>query len=507
MRFPVFLSSLALGLTAAVLVSAQTPKKEPELPAKNEPPGRVKPPLPSPYEIAFRASPSAAPVPATRYSLFPRLRDRVPGNAATDYLQALSARPQRQRNPEESHKLQEQIDAWLRADLDKFPIEEVREHLEKREAVLHSLDRAALRERCDWGLDSKLIPLSHDEVMKSVDGYNELADNYQRLRIRMNLAGNDFAEAARNIAAGLRMSKDVAEGPTLVHLLVGAGLELRLVSSINQWIGRPDAPNLYWSLTTLPQPLIDPRPALEGELLRSKSLLGIRELEEGPVASERANQLLNELMSSSQDGSEGFFSRLCQIASATTHYVDAKRELIAFGWSATDLKAMPPAQVVILRAWAVRRAMHDELAKCFVLPYPQALAEFARVQNNAKKQLEAKDVDPFVVRLAMEGYAFEKVFNQYARNQRQFAGLRAIEAVRLHAASNHGLPPKQLADINIVSVPDDPFTGKPFGYRSEGTSFTLEASAPTGEVPTVANSFRYTIEFPGGKPQSMKALP
>jgi len=31
------------------------------------------------------------------------------------------------------------------------------------------------------------------------------------------------------------------------------------------WIGRSDAPNLYWSLTALPRPLIDLRKELEVE--------------------------------------------------------------------------------------------------------------------------------------------------------------------------------------------------------------------------------------------------
>ena len=36
-------------------------------------------------------------------------------------------------------------------------------------------------------------------------------------------------------------------------------------NQVQQFIQQPDAPNLYWALSTLPRPLVDMRPGAEAE--------------------------------------------------------------------------------------------------------------------------------------------------------------------------------------------------------------------------------------------------
>lgn len=64
----------------------------------------------------------------------------------------------------------------------------------------------------------------------------------------------------------------------------------------------------------------------------------------------------------------------------------------------------------------------------------------------------------------------------HARLARELAALRTVEAVRLHAAAHAGQPPAELAKIDLVPVPADPVTGKPFGYRIDGKTFVLEST-------------------------------
>ena len=42
------------------------------------------------------------------------------------------------------------------------------------------------------------------------------------------------------------------------------------------------------------------------------------------------------------------------------------------------------------------------------------------------------------------------------RTERRIALLRAVEAIRMHAAGHGGMPPTSLAEVNVVPVPGDP---------------------------------------------------
>ena len=61
----------------------------------------------------------------------------------------------------------------------------------------------------------------------------------------------------------------------------------------------------------------------------------------------------------------------------------------------------------------------------------------------------------------------------------QVAGLRTLEALRMHAAANGGRLPNSLADVSVVPVPISPASGKPLAYRLDGEVAILEVpSAP-----------------------------
>jgi hypothetical protein len=60
------------------------------------------------------------------------------------------------------------------------------------------------------------------------------------------------------------------------------------------------------------------------------------------------------------------------------------------------------------------------------------------------------------------------------------AGLRVIEAIRMHAAATGSLP-KSLGEIKAVPVPANPVTGKPFAYSLQGETATLEIDAAEPE--------------------------
>ena len=67
----------------------------------------------------------------------------------------------------------------------------------------------------------------------------------------------------------------------------------------------------------------------------------------------------------------------------------------------------------------------------------------------------------------------------------------------MHMAAHGGKPPKALADVTVVPVPEDPHTGKPFDYTMEGMTFTLTGPPPAGQQPTTNNCIRYEVTVRG----------
>jgi hypothetical protein len=487
-------------LFALSAAAAQTPGVVPQKDVAKHAPPQPNPPAPSPRVIPLTVSATPAPVPALRYELLPKLRDRTPGNAALEYRRAGLVRPAWPSDPGESRRQNDMLDEWQAMPLDQLPVREVRHFLNAYGPMFKALDQAARSEVCDWQLRRHLSADTFGAVLPEIQTFREMT-RFQLIRIRADLAANDFDAAARGLAAGLRLGKDVGEGSTLIQMLVGVAVTSVFIGGTEQWVGRPEAPNLYWALTALPRPFIDPRPALEGEIAFVENTFpGLRELEKGPVSADRANEVLGQVLGTLRrlEGPElpdelAAIGRLGVVAYAGLHAADATKQLIALGRPAEEVEKMPPAQIVLLRAVAVYRAAFDEQAKCFGLPFHQGQPELDRARERVNQMTKGKDADPLVRMFALTLPAIEKVYFAHGRVDRWLAGLRAVEAVRLHAAASGGKPPKALTDITLVPVPDDPYTGKPFEYAVSGNTFTLTAPPPPGWDPNPAWSFRYEV--------------
>ncbi len=413
-----------------------------------------------------------------------------------DYYRAYLLRPSWPRDPKEGAALQEKLIAWEESSVEKLPVAEVKKYLQQYALSFRALDSAAKADRCDWEFASKVSVQNIEPLLAEVQTYRELA-RFQKLRVRVALAENDFESALRDIRTGVRLGKDVGEGPTLINALVGIAIASIFLNELEQMVQRPNAPNVYWALTTLPHPLIDPRPSLEGEGRIFDNLFpNAKQLEKGPVSAERANALLDEMLTAfSTMGAvvpNGGVGALPLAAFVALNAPGARKQLAELGWAAAVIEKMPPAQVVALRAVAAYRVITDDQTKCFSLPLPEGRAELAKARTRADK-LKKDSGDPIVAAFAMTLPAVEKVYEAHTRTNRRVAVLRAVEAVRLHAAANGGRPPQSLADIKVVPVPDDPYTLKPFEYAAKDDTFVLTLPPPAGEKPHLGNSARYEI--------------
>src|SRR5262249_19268250 len=85
------------------------------------------------------------------------------------------------------------------------------------------------------------------------------------LKARVEIAESNYAAAARTLQTMFALSRHLTEGPFLINGLVGIAVATLATDALSDWVGRPDSPNLYWSLTALPVPLIDIRKELDFE--------------------------------------------------------------------------------------------------------------------------------------------------------------------------------------------------------------------------------------------------
>lgn len=492
------LRSLLALLLASAVVAAQPPEADEPEPKPAVPPGAVQWTFSPELSLTtFAASPAPVAVPALRYELLPRLRDRKPGNAAMDYHRARLLQPSWPRDPKEAARLQDTLIKWEEAPVDALPLADVKKYLATHAQSFRALDDSARADRCDWELSSKLSVSNMDSLLAEVQTFRELA-RFQKLRARVATAEGRFDEAVRHIQTGMRLGKDVGEGPTLIHTLVGIAVMSTFLGEVDHLIQRPGSPNLYWALTTLPRPVIDPRISFEGEGRLFDNLFpNAKVLEKGPVSADRANGLLDEMMTAFQtmgrpSDTQVSSGGLGVAAYAALNAAGARKQLLALGWDAAAVEKMPAGQVVALRAIATHRSLADDQAKCFSLTYPDARTEVAKVKKRAE-QFRKESGDPIVNVFALNVPAFEKVFEAHIRVNRRVALMRAVEAVRLHAAANEGQLPKALADIKLVPVPEDPNTLKPFVYEVKDNVFTLTGPPPAGENPSAVNHVRYQI--------------
>jgi hypothetical protein len=319
------------------------------------------------------------------------------------------------------------------------------------------------------------------------------------LQVRVALAEGDFTGAAHHLETGFAFSRHVADGPTLIQSMVGFALASQFADTVGDFVERPDAPNLYWSLTALPRPLIGIRGALDWEYRMIDMQLPDlgdpdreRTAEQWDAALRRVRTELRLLAGLAEGGPLGnFFPKDCapgDPAAKSPDLAEARRFVARTrGLPADKVKAMPPARVLLLYMAGTYQEDRDHWYRAAYLPYPQARPLLAA----AHKWLRGLPTTEghAAPRLLLPG--LDRVLSAQNRVERNLAALRVIEALRMHAAAHDGKLPDKLADVTEVPLPNDPGTGRPFEYHREGATATLVSQVP-GD-PLRNNGLRYRV--------------
>ncbi len=216
--------------------------------------------------IQLTLHPAKAPEPAQKYQLLPKAEEQTEADAALLYEKAV------QLLPEDFQR--DQISQWLKTPLDKLPRQQVESTLQHFKSTLQVLEQAAKCKQCDWPY------LDDDTLSQTLRKYRMLVF-FLALQIRFQIAQGQYDKAIGTVQAGFAMAKKLGEGPTLVRGLVGVGICAFICRQLEQFVQRPDAPNLYWALRGLPRPFIDltERSELEGQDIREKAHLLMNRLD------------------------------------------------------------------------------------------------------------------------------------------------------------------------------------------------------------------------------------
>jgi hypothetical protein len=448
--------------------------------------------------FSLTLKPVGPPVPSFRYELIPASRELRPNNAALLHHRALHVLADVRPPGKEFHEALEKFLTALDGPAKDFPKGEVRTFLNGFNSVFKEMQAAAKCDHCDWGTDDRVSEEGIGFLLPDAQKLRDLAF-LLRLRCRLHQAEGKVDLALRDIQTGFVLARHAAQGPTLIHFLIGNAIATSFISELELVLQMPDCPNLYWSLTALPRPLIELRKGIEGELRSMEATIPMpKEVEKGPMTPEDALAALDRLWAGIQrladqpEPQDVPEARMGLAAYITLQHPNARKSLLAAGKTVAELDAMPPAQVVMLDALVRFRNLRDEHFVWFNAPYAEAI-DGMRKSEARIKALKKEPFDYLQSMLLLLLPAVDKVYGAQVRTERRLASLRTAEAVRLHAAKNDGKLPASLADVKVVPVPTDPVTSKPFEYAVEGNRFTITVPAPLGVTPDKGNNWKYVV--------------
>jgi len=186
--------------------------------------------------------PSELPVSGKKYRLLPEVEELADADAVPLYEKAVQSLP-------DNLKMDE-INQWLKTLPDKLPKKQVQSALEQLKPAFRLLEQAAKCKQCDWPY------LDDDTLSQTLANYRKLLF-LLALQARLQIAQDSYDEAISTMQTVFGMARHFGEDPILVRGLVGIGMAAYMCRQIEQFVQRPDAPNLYQALRDMPQPLVD----------------------------------------------------------------------------------------------------------------------------------------------------------------------------------------------------------------------------------------------------------
>lgn len=148
---------------------------------------------------------------------------------------------------------------WARLDLDKLPLDDVKQILDRCEPLRKLLEQAADCDHCNW---PAWKPGTAPPMLREYRSFAWLL----AVQARYEMAQTNYEEAVRTLGAGLAMARHLANGPTLMHGMVGNAVAAVMCKQVATHAEQPEAPSLYAALDALPEPFISLEKQIQAEM-------------------------------------------------------------------------------------------------------------------------------------------------------------------------------------------------------------------------------------------------
>jgi hypothetical protein len=440
--------------------------------------------------IQLQLHPAPEPRFALQYLFETPYLEQEPGNAAFLYQTAVGQ--MMQTNSGDWAIDRDTLRQWYRDPVESLPLEKVRPVIARFEQSFRLLEAAARREYCTW------------EYPIRKEGFpymNPLLNEYRTVsrllavKAKLEIHDGDIDAALKTMYTGFALARDLGDGPHFVQHLVGVSMAAGMLGQIEGLIQAPEAPNLYWALTTLPDPLVSIRHAvqMESECLAAE-VPELRTLEETVLSNEQALDLWQRAavwVGYDNGGPDRWLDKARDLATAMELYPQAKATLLEQGYSAEKVEAWPALYVVVLHQYRQFRAIRDLTFKWTYVPYAQTRERLRQgdlaISGLWKYGNASGLLNPFVYSLP----ATYRIAFLDARLKRDIAILRCVEAIRMYAADHDGKLPDSLDAITAVPIPLDPLYDQAFRYKLAGGKAILESPVPPDGGPK--DGLRYEI--------------
>jgi hypothetical protein len=189
---------------------------------------------------------------ADKYRLLPEPGEQGDCNAVSLYEEAVKALP----------KDAKDISRWRKTPPGELPTKQVRAELKRFETSLKLFEQAARCKTCKWSAAQR-SPMSGNQPRMIAQALG--------LQARLDIAQKKYHSAIHTVQTGIGMARHIADGPTLIHGLVGTAMGALVLKEAEYLIQAPDSPNLYWALENLPKPLIDLTGQMDAEIANIES--------------------------------------------------------------------------------------------------------------------------------------------------------------------------------------------------------------------------------------------
>jgi hypothetical protein len=451
--------------------------------------------------IELSVTPAEEPRPALRFRLLPISSELNPGNAAPIYLRLQNDLP------EGSWKqISEKHDEWGEVPLEKLPVSEARKFVDQWTGSTSLLKIGTRRQFCDW---SYPLAEQRQEMIEILLPDCQAMRQWARLlqiKARVETVEQNYGQAIDTIQTGMAFGRHVGQGPFLINNLVGISICSVMLDRAQEVISQPGAPNLYWALSTLPRPLVSLRDALETEQRMGENMIPELAITDGSHSRaqwgvlvenlyDRLRRLAEKITSDPKVNAKLRSQLDLDVASFKKEHLAPSQDYLkkTRRMDSLRVKVMSDDEVIARALVGQYQDMRDDYYKITYLPWRDA-----RTQSDAAEaRLRLLKSGPLVVLAELQSSVMNCLRSQMYLDRR-VAGLRAVEALRLHAASHDSKLPGELKEVAEVPVPEDPATGRPFEYHRDGDAAVL-VLPDAGVRGRPITSYRISIRKPSSE--------